>query len=433
MVIELRNHISAIFIALQIPSSFEVYDCKNDILPNWTEQLQLTHEFLICCDSTVDIKRLQSFLGKPIYMIGNHIYWFEGNGRNEIELTDSDISINNSEDNIDYLKTRTVLPAWLDDFIFDQLNAEYEPDFKRYDYNLYLTKEENLKYLGTYFPRSYAESFCIFDNIFQNSKYQNSLFENKSLNILSVGCGTGGDIFGLLTTIIKYCHNVSNIRIWAIDGNEDALVLLEKIIEQFRKTTTKTIKLHTLKQIFYSVDDIDIQQINQRKFDFILSFKMICEIITTGTDSINNSYYDFVMKFTPFLTSKGLCVLLDVTTKTEHNTSFNPILMNRQVNQALLKLEEFQTLLPLPCNFYERNCMEQCFSQQKFQITHKQKINDISKVCYRIIGRARFISSIVNCRKNIKYAIQINKQSMRAIYCPHSSGEKTIDGFKLIN
>ncbi len=215
MIIELKNHISDIFIALQIPTSFEVYDCKNDILPKWTEQLPLTHEFLICCDSKVDIKRLQSFLRKPIFEIGNHMYWFEGNGRKEIELSDSDISINNPEDDIDYLKTRTVLPAWLDDFIFDQLNAEYEPDFKRYDYNLYLTKEENLKYLGTYFPRSYAESFCIFDNIFQNSKYQNSLFENKSLNILSVGCGTGGDIFGLLTTIIKYCHNVSNIRIWA--------------------------------------------------------------------------------------------------------------------------------------------------------------------------------------------------------------------------
>ena len=433
MKVELSKHISEIFISLQISTSFEVYDCKKDILPKWAEQLQLTHEFLICCDSKVEIKRLQSFLGKPIFEIGNQLYWFDGNRTREIELTDGDIASDDPEDDIDYLKTRTVLPAWLDDFIFDQLNAEYSPDFKKFDYNLDLTKEENLKYLGTYFPRSYSESFCIFDNILQNANYQDALSENKSLNILSVGCGTGGDIIGLLTTIIKYFHNVSDIIIWAIDGNEDALVVLEKIIEQFRFQTSKTIKLHILKQIFPSVVDIDIQRIKEQKFDFILSFKMICEIISTGSDSNNNSYFDFVMKFAPLLTSKGLCVLLDVTTKTEHNTLFNPVLMNWQVNQALFKLEVFQTLLPLPCNFYERDCVEQCFSQQKFQVTHKQKTNDISKVCYRIIGRVKFISGIVNCRKNVKCAIQINKRSMRAVYCPHSSGEEIIDGFKLIN
>ena len=70
------------------------------------------------------------------------------------------------ENKINYLKTNTQLPSWLDDFIFKQLNAEYAPNFQKFDLNLDLTKEENLKYLGTYFPRSYAESFCIFDNIF---------------------------------------------------------------------------------------------------------------------------------------------------------------------------------------------------------------------------------------------------------------------------
>jgi hypothetical protein len=433
MKVELRKHISEILLSLQIPISFEVYNCNNEVLPKWTEQLQLTHEFLVCCEKTAEIKKLQSFLGKPIFEIENHIYWFDGNRTVAIGLAEIEILPERTEKKIDCLKTRTALPAWLDDFIFDHLNAEYAPDFKTFGYNLDSTKEDNLKYLGTYFPRSYAESFCIFDNIFQNMNYQNTLSENKSLNILSVGCGTGGDLIGLLTIVEKYCHNVSEIKIWAIDGNEEALEIFENIIRQFRFQTSKIIELHVIKNIFPSILDVDLQQIKEYTFDFILSFKMICEIILSGAGSNDNSYFDFVMKFTPLLSSKGLCLLLDVTTKAEHNNSFNPILMNWQVNQALLKLEIFQTLLPLPCNFYEQVCMEQCFTQQKFQVSHKQKTNDISKVCYRVIGRVEFINRLVSRRKNVKYILQTDKQNMTTAFCPHSIGEIIMDGYKLIN
>ena len=49
------------------------------------------------------------------------------------------------------------LPQWVDDLIFDELKAEYAPDHIRFEYNLNLDSKEVLTYLGTYFPRSYAE------------------------------------------------------------------------------------------------------------------------------------------------------------------------------------------------------------------------------------------------------------------------------------
>lgn len=45
------------------------------------------------------------------------------------------------EEEISYLKTHTILPHWLDEFIFKQLKAQYAPDYQRYDSNLDLTKK----------------------------------------------------------------------------------------------------------------------------------------------------------------------------------------------------------------------------------------------------------------------------------------------------
>ena len=57
------------------------------------------------------------------------------------------------------IEYNTILPAWLDSFIFEELGANYAPDYVRYEYNLNLSKEEVKTYLGTYFPRSYRNNF----------------------------------------------------------------------------------------------------------------------------------------------------------------------------------------------------------------------------------------------------------------------------------
>lgn len=61
-----------------------------------------------------------------------------------------------------------LLPKWLDDFLFDELKANYCPtgtDMSVIDWD----KNDILNYLGTYFPRSYAESYCIFRKYFASN------------------------------------------------------------------------------------------------------------------------------------------------------------------------------------------------------------------------------------------------------------------------
>lgn len=67
------------------------------------------------------------------------------------------------------------LPEWLDNLIFNELKVQYCPrnsDMTNIDDD----KAKTLNYLGTYFPRSYAESYCIFSEYFKSN---NSDFADK--------------------------------------------------------------------------------------------------------------------------------------------------------------------------------------------------------------------------------------------------------------
>ena len=161
----LIQHIRNVFNALKIEEEYFVYDSLNDILPDWLEKEELTHEFVICCNVGFDKERLQQFIHKEIFEIDNHYYWFEGSGIEPIKSLNDNIVETSPISSIEKLKAQTRLPSWLDNFIFGTLCAEYAPDFQRFEYNLNLQHGDNLKYLGTYFPRSYAETFCIFDNL----------------------------------------------------------------------------------------------------------------------------------------------------------------------------------------------------------------------------------------------------------------------------
>ncbi|MFW5871629.1 MAG: hypothetical protein ACOCUT_00835 [bacterium] len=422
---DLTKHIEEIFNSLDNSDSFEVFDCCHDTLPKWTKDIQLTHEYIVCCQDNSLKQRLQLFIGKTIFENGNYLYWFDGERIIEPDSYPVNEQHQIEDEKIEYLKTDTRLPTYIDDFIFNQLNAIYAPDFQRFEYNLDLTSEEIRKYLGTYFPRSYAESFCIFDNLFQNIGYQKTVADTKTLNILSVGSGTGGDIIGLITAIEKYFPIISEINIFAIDGNNEALIILEQIVDSVQNQSSKKINLKTKQAIFSSISDFLIENEFNQNFDFILTFKFVCEIISIGKGKLDNSYYDFVMKFLPLLSENGMCLLLDVTTKPKH-TTYNPILMNKQVNQAIRELQKYSSLIPTPCSVHGEFCFCECFHQKTFTVTHSKHSNDKSRVAYRLLVSQLLKEKINPKAKNSKQLINNEK------ICPFTAkGEFTLDAYLL--
>ena len=112
------------------------------------------------------------------------------------------------------------LPKWLDDLIFKELKAQYRPQYSDMT-NIDDDKEKTLKYLGTYFPRSYVESFCIFSDYFNSKK--SDFADKEELSIFDLGSGTGGEIIGLLTVLDEQFPNLKKVSIVALDGNQHAL------------------------------------------------------------------------------------------------------------------------------------------------------------------------------------------------------------------
>lgn len=280
-----------------------------------------------------------------------------------------------------FRKSRTTLPHWLDRKIYNDLKAIYAPNRERYEYNLDLNDDELRVFLGTYFPRSYAEMFCIVDNLLQNRTFAEFLDCNDIINVLDCGCGTGGEILGLITAIGKYLPQ-AKINITAIDGNEGALNILTDVVECFPNRGVQ-IRLTTLSQTLCKEEDLAELGNGKGIYHFILCDKMVSELISKDVLP-SNAFAIMATNLVPQLHENGMLIILDVTTKDKDTGLFYPQLMNRALNDYVCTNRNIETLLPLSCA-YNDGCKDFCFMQQTFTISHSRKANDESRVCYRIL------------------------------------------------
>ena len=417
----LIKHIESIKESLNLNFTFEVYDCKVDKLPDWTKQIKNTHEYLVCSKDLSDAQKLHRFTKKNIKSCEQYLYWFEGE---EFIL----VYTANTPPEPSYINELT-LPDWLDSFLFDELGARYAPDYVRYVYNLNLSKDEVKTYLGTYFPRSYTESFCIFDNLISNSKYNKIMQEKSELSILDFGCGTGGEIVGLLTAIRKYLPNINKVNVLAIDGNHDALRHSNKVIDRFKLQCPFSINYNVGPISIMDFSDVEIiNEIVHDSFDFIISFKAICELISK--QRIEGNAYKYVAEMlAPKLTERGVMLILDVTVKNDKINTYYPIYLNQGLRTFVNSSEEFKTLIPLSCFLHENTCNHSCFTQRTFYVTHSRMNKDRSKVAYRILGRNNFIETIAPECSDGKFIVQ--HKNGTNIYCPYSGQEKEINSYNI--
>lgn len=413
---------------------FQVYE-ENDTLPEILESIIFQSEYIVCVwinnnDKEIAKVKYESFLHKPVRVFENHqniiLCWFEGfilKNFTEIPKEDKVDIIKNEYVIIESLKNTSILPTWLQQKIIDKHYAQFAPDHQRFDKNLNLSDEELKVYLGTYFPRSYGESFCVFDNIFENKQYS-TIASKEEINILDIGCGTGGNLIGLLVALNKYNKATKKVNIIAIDGHTNALCILSDIVDEFSNKATFSINLTTKTQSIVTVKDLD--WVLDSEYDFIMSFKMGCELIAEGNTDF---YYDLTKFCLPLLSKTGLFFLLDVTTKV--GITYNPILINIQVNRAIKELTNYKTLLPITCGEFEIECIEQCFTQRTFNISHSLKLNDKSKVAYRIISNSNFVKQITSFESSCTYINILEKGEKLGKYCPHSQGEQIKDNYRI--
>lgn len=259
------------------------------------------------------------------------------------------------------------LPQWLDNLIYNELKAQYCPrrcTMTNIDDNM----EESLNYLGTYFPRSYAEAYCIFSDYFQQ---HNSEFANQEeLSIFDFCCGTGGEIIGLLTVLEERFPTLKKVRIVALDGNQHALLLYEKVLSVFQQRTRIQIENRPthLHINFYKLEMLDT--IMTEQFDLIVSCKAIGEFVTKQQFEDKNPYGHIAKFLFPKLKNNGLLLLEDITNKNDVSQQWLPNMLDEGLNEA-------------HCAATYKN---EGYNQIYF-ITHSHWQNDGQPVAWRMIKR----------------------------------------------
>ena len=262
----------------------------------------------------------------------------------------------------------TRIPQWLDEYIFTHLKANYccsNSNMTVIDWD----KKNVLNYLGTYFPRSYAESYCIFQGYFQQE--QTDWGNKNSISIFDFGCGTGGEIIGLLMAISESLPHVKTVDILSLDGNQDALRLLEQIIDVVSSHINITIrnKIAPVRiDDFYDLSILD--SLLTDNFDIIISFKAICEFVTKECFEKQNAYKHIAQSFLPKLKMGGIMLLVDITTYNNVSQEWLPRMMDQGLSDA-------------GCYAVQKNDGY----NQTFLVSHSRKKNDVSKVAWRIIEK----------------------------------------------
>ena len=290
------------------------------------------------------------------------------------------------------------LPNWVNQLVFDQFGADHNPAGRRrtFDRNLDSDEAGVLTYLGTYFPRSLAESFVIFDSLLSDKSLASILAHEPNISICSVGTGTGGDLLGLVLAISKWIPEAKRVNIVSIEGNAYAHVIARDIIGEAQTHMEMSVELNFVNHVFepplpFARLDKIIPAYPQA-FDFVISSKMLNEL--DGAHVSDNPYYEFCDAFTRLLKPAGILLVLDVTSPNGAKGRWTPQQLNGQVNNFLSRSGEFKTILPLLCNRFEGVCGSNCYTQNALYVNYRNVTNECSKICYRVIGPSKLADKL---------------------------------------
>ena len=299
--------------------------------------------------------------------------------------------------NYRYMDKRIDLPTWLDSLIFEQLGARYERRPEDVQYNPDKGADFVKIYLGTYFPRSYAEAYCIIGQLLENPAYHASLIELEEISVLDLCCGTGGEIFGLICILQEKLPNLKRINIDAFDANIHAVRKLAKLSGEIPHIDEINVEVNLNPQALniYGEQNLDdIIHFVDKKYHFILSFKALNEFIQSKTFPDENVYTKIAGHFLPLITGNGALVMTDLTHKGDSETEFYPRIMNHGINSLLRNINGYRTIFPYPCFFHEDRCGG-CYMQDLIQVNHSGAVSDRSKIAYRVICHTDFANHIM--------------------------------------
>lgn len=306
------------------------------------------------------------------------------------------------------METRKELPKWLHDHIYNKMGSHYQPDRQAAQDNLLSTDDENRRYLGTYFPRSFTESYCIFSNLFKNKAYLDQVRNKDSLNILSFGCGTGGDLIGLLESVADNLPWIKNIDFTAFDGNFNAIGMLKGIVDQYIQLGRFNIRRRDYSPFpMNGRADFDLTcRCLTQGYDLICSLKMVNELYRHNVITIA-PFKTLLDSIAPKLSREGVMLCLDVPIRVKGE--YMPALLSSGLRGFLAIHAEYEAIVPIPCHRYGRNCIGRCYPTQHFY----GNIFGSEIVTYTIVARSEMANAIITNVPKAQYLINKDNECCR--------------------
>ena len=290
------------------------------------------------------------------------------------------------------------IPQWLDKIIFDQFEAIYEPRPMDVVYNPDQPYEFVKIYLGTYFPRSYAEAYGIVSLLLSNNSYLEHFQEIEEINILDFCCGTGGEIIGTINALQSNLPHLKRINVDAFDANPDAIRFLYHLIDAVNQLDNISVQITINPQCIFIESEHEIQDIvnmSNLQYHFMMSFKAINEFIQHNTFCDENVYELIAAHFFPLMSPDGVFIMTDVTTQLDNSTQYYPQVLNKGLNSYLKKTSSYKSIIPTACYNHESKC-QGCYMQDVFYVSHRKTNNDRSKIAYRVLCRSSFADELLN-------------------------------------
>lgn len=310
-----------------------------------------------------------------------------------------------------------ILPEWLNDWLITQ-GAFYAIDRQQIRDGRLLDRNGVLWYLGTYFPKSFVEAFTIYYDLLSNKSYGDLLEKYNTLSILDVGCGTGGDTVGLITAIILTNPKIKTIKIDAFDYCEESLKTLNTLIDYINKSIQSAVSIKFKSSCVHFKPETNDDGISfadfikdKGKYDIIVSFKMINELIRHAKFRKEDVYHQFAICFYPHLSDIGTLLIEDVSMDDENYSKLmsQSIRMNRDVN--------FHIISPVPCAIKKAECTQsECYVQRNLSVNYesryyhddslsseKERRTIDTNITYRLLANQKVADAVVPLSLDFQY------------------------------
>ena len=297
-----------------------------------------------------------------------------------------------SGEELPVLQTYRELPPFLDDQIAS-MGGIWSPQQRSAGRNLDADEIRNRIYLGTYLPRTVLESENIFSELLLIPVINRAFAQKDIIRVLDVCSGTGGAMIGLLLSLANHHLSQATIEITSLDGNREALNIQQEIIHRVGETLGLDVTLHVRVMAFPSDLDGFVDAYSAiadewgRRFDIITFWKCLCEFYNEGFAQAQGVIRNALRISSRMLTPYSLCILCDVTAN-NNGMEFFSMTLNREANEHdALQNARVTTILPVPCARHSRYCNGiRCYTQRKFEVMHRLRMGDESKVGYRVFA-----------------------------------------------